>query len=104
PRGLPLLGNFHELLNFKELHRRFEDWEAELGSSFTFRMFSKPVFVTSDPELADIALHERPEVFRRLSTIQTVANELGLNGLFSVEGAPWVKQRKLSLLEAGYVG
>jgi cytochrome P450 len=101
PRGLPLVGNFHQLLNFEELHRRIESWEAELGQSFTFRMFSKLVLVTSDPKLADIVLHERPEAFRRLSTIQTVADELGLNGLFSVEGAAWFRQRDLILQALG---
>ena len=101
PRGLPLVGNFHQLLNFEELHRRIESWEAELGRSFTFRMFSKLVLVTSDPKLADIVLHERPEAFRRLSTIQTVADELDLNGLFSVEGAAWFRQRNLVLQALG---
>jgi hypothetical protein len=58
-------------------------------------MFSKSVLVTSDPKLADIVLHERPEAFRRLSTIQTVADKLGLNGLFSVEGAAWFRWCRL---------
>jgi cytochrome P450 len=101
PRSLPFFGNFHQLLDFKELHRRFESWEAELGDSFTIRMFSRLFFVASDPKLADIALHQRPEVFRRLSSIQTVADEMGLNGLFSVEGAAWFQQRNLILQALG---
>ena len=101
PRGLPLVRNFHQLLNFEELHRRIESWEAELGQSFTFRMFSKSVLVTSDPKLADIVLLERPEAFRRLSNIQIVADELDLNGLFSVEGAAWFRQRNLVLQALG---
>ena len=101
PRGLPIVGNFHQLLNFEEFHRRIESWEAELGQPFTFRMFSKSILVTSDPRLADIVLHERPEAFRRLSAIQTVADELGLNGLFSVEGSDWFRQRKLVLQALG---
>jgi len=64
-------------------------------------MFSKLVLVTSDPKLADIVLHARPEAFRRLSTIQTVADELDLNGLSSVEGAAWFRQRNLVLQALG---
>jgi cytochrome P450 len=101
PPGLPLFGNFHQLLKFDELHRRLERWEAELGNVFTIRMLSKQVLVTSDPKLANIALHERPEVFRRISTIETVADELELNGLFSVEGAAWFRQRNLILHALG---
>jgi cytochrome P450 len=95
PPGLPLFGNFHQLLRFTELHRRLEGWEAELGNAFTIRMLLKQILVTSDPELAYIALHERPDVFRRLSTVESVADELDLNGLFSVEGEAWRRQRKL---------
>ena len=72
PRGLPLVGNFHQLLNFEELHRRIESWEAELGQSFTFRMFSKLVLVTSDPKLAGCTRDQRRfgayRPFRQLPT------------------------------------
>ena len=101
PPGLPLFGNFHQLLKFTELHKHLENWEAELGDVFTIRMLSKQILVTSDPKLADIALHERPEVFRRISTIETVADEMELNGLFSVEGTAWSRQRNLILHALG---
>jgi cytochrome P450 len=94
PRGLPLLGNLHQL-DLKKLHSAIENWGAELGSSFTFAMGPKRVFVTSDPDLAQFALRERPESFRRLSAIESVIDEMGFNGVFSAEGEAWRPQRKL---------
>jgi cytochrome P450 len=94
PRGLPLIGNMHQL-DLKKLHSAIEDWGAKLGSSFTFAMGPKRVFVTSDPNLAQFALRERPESFRRLSAIASVIDEMGFNGVFSAEGEAWRPQRKL---------
>jgi cytochrome P450 len=40
-------------------------------------------------------LLERPEQYRRISNMETVARDMGLHGLFSAEGADWRRQRKL---------
>jgi cytochrome P450 len=55
----------------------------------------KRFLVTSDVEIALSALRDRPGRFRRLSTIEPVAAEMGINGVFSVEGEAWRPQRNL---------
>jgi cytochrome P450 len=94
PRGLPLLGNLHQL-DPKQLHAQLEAWGQELGSNFTFKLGPKRILVTSNVEIALSALKNRPGRFRRLSTIEPVTKEMGLNGVFSVEGEAWRPQRDL---------
>ncbi len=94
PSALPWLGNLHQL-HPKRLHAQLEAWGRELGPTFTFKIGPKRFLVTSDVEIALAALRDRPGRFRRLSTIEPVAAEMGINGLFSVEGEAWRPQRNL---------
>jgi cytochrome P450 len=94
PRALPGLGNLHQL-DPKQLHSQLESWCQELGPTYTFKLATKRILVTSDVELALAALKDRPGRFRRLSTIEPVAKEMGFNGVFSVEGEAWRPQRDL---------
>src|SRR5699024_8385246 len=48
-----------------------------------------------DPVLAQIALRERPEAFRKLNAMTSVINEMGFPGVFSTEGEVWKPQRTL---------
>ena len=94
PRGLPLLGNIHQL-DLPRLHRVLEDWCAEHGSPFMLRFGRTKVFVCSDAEVLQQALRERPEGYRRVRSIESVLSEIGANGVFSAEGEPWRPQHKL---------
>ena len=94
PSAWPWLGNLHQI-DAKRLHVQLEEWAQSLGPSFTFKLGPNRIFVTSDVEIALSALRERPGRFRRLSTIEPVAVEMGINGLFSVEGEAWRPQRNL---------
>ena len=94
PSSLPWLGNLHQI-NPRRLHLQLEEWARTLGPSFTFRLGPKRIFVTSDVDIALSALRDRPGRFRRLSTMEPVAMEMGVNGLFSVEGEAWRPQRNL---------
>lgn len=94
PDGLPLLGNIHQL-NVRTLHRAIERWEAELGSVFAFDLGPTRVFVTSEPQLVHFTLRERPDTFRKLSTMTSVIDEMGINGVFSAEGERWWPQRQM---------
>jgi cytochrome P450 len=94
PRGLPLLGNLHQL-DLPRLHVILERWCAEYGSPFLMRFGRQKIFVSSDVELLQQVLRDRPEGYRRVRSIESVLSEIGANGVFSAEGEHWRSQRKL---------
>jgi cytochrome P450 len=94
PDGLPLLGNAHQLPSDR-LHAVFEGWAREHGTTYAIRMGSRRALVTSVPEHCQQALRDRPDKFSRLSTMEPVAIELGMNGLFSSEGERWRRLRRI---------
>lgn len=94
PRGLPLLGNLHQL-DLPRLHNVLERWCAEFGSPFMMRFGRMQIFVSADAGLLQQALRDRPEGYRRVRAIESVLSEIGANGVFSAEGEAWRPQRKL---------
>lgn len=94
PRGLPLIGNLHQLQPAR-LHLILEQWARELGTPYRFQICSTPVTVWNDVELCHAIMRERPQRYRRYSPIEATIAEIGGNGLFSIEGAEWAPQRKL---------
>ena len=104
PRGLPLLGNLLQL-DLKQLHRVLERWCNEFGPLFAFELAKKPVVVVADPELIQNILRQRPNLYRRLGTIESVFEEMGITGVFAADGAAWKRQRRLTAhaLDAGHL-
>ena len=96
PPGLPLLGNLLQL-DLDRLHQVLEGWAATYGSLYVYRMGRTPVVVVSDPDLTAQVLRARPETFRRLADVAPVFAEMGVDGLFSAEGAAWRPQRRLAM-------
>ena len=94
PRGLPLLGNAFQL-DLPRLHLVLEEWAEKFGSVFTIALGPRRIFVCSDPDLLQTALRERPDRYRRFSSIESVFEEMKANGVFSVEGEGWRPQRRL---------
>jgi cytochrome P450 len=94
PSALPWLGNLHQF-DPKRLRAQLEAWCETLGPTYTFKLGPKRILVTSNLEIALSALRDRPGRFRRLSTIEPVAAEIGMNGVFSLEGEAWRRQRGL---------
>lgn len=95
PRGLPFLGNIHQL-NPTKFHLILERWAAQYGPVYLFRKGSARVVVLSDPKWCDQVLRARPETFTRYSDIAPVFSELGAEGVFSAEGHAWRSQRRLA--------
>jgi cytochrome P450 len=57
----------------------------------------KPVVAIADPVLMHAVLRSRPEAYRRLSTVAPVFEEIGMNGVFSAEGADWYRQHRVAM-------
>jgi cytochrome P450/nitrite reductase/ring-hydroxylating ferredoxin subunit len=96
PRGLPVLGNMHQL-TLSKLHLQLEAWAAEYGPIYLYRFASQRVLTISEPRLMEAVLRDRPETFRRSSNVWPVFKEMGVNGVFSAEGAVWRPQRRLAM-------
>jgi cytochrome P450/nitrite reductase/ring-hydroxylating ferredoxin subunit len=94
PRGLPFVGNLFQL-DLKRLHLILEEWSAQFGPVYVFSVWRKQIVVIADPLPMAAILRDRPERFRRLGSIEPVFQELGVNGVFSAEGEPWRRQRRL---------
>ncbi len=94
PRGLPLLGNIHEI-DLEVFHQRLERWADEFGNLYRFRMGPRSIVVTSDADTIKRMFRERPDLFRRTRRLADAVSEMRFNGLFSSEGDDWRRQRKL---------
>jgi hypothetical protein len=71
PRGLPFLGNIHQL-DLTKVHLILERWAAQYGLVYLLRMGSKRVVALSDPKWCDQVLRARPETFSRHSRVAPV--------------------------------
>lgn len=96
PRGWPVVGMAFDL-GVDGLHLTLEKWARTYGPLFRFNAGMREFVVTSDPVLIDQALRARPETFRRDQRVEPVFAELGVTGVFSVEGAAWRPQRRLAM-------
>lgn len=96
PRGLPLVGNAFDL-DATRLHAVLEQWAERFGPLYRLRLAAQEVVVVSDPALAQRILLNRPETYRRVSNTELIAQEIGLPGIFSAEGAAWRPLRRLTM-------
>lgn len=94
PKAIPLLGNVHQV-NPRRLHLELEQWARQYGPFFRVRFGTRDVLVLGDLASLQRIMSERPDVFRRIATVQEILRELGAPGLFSAEGNAWKRQRKL---------
>ncbi len=94
PSGWPLLGNLLEV-DLARLHSVLERWCAQYGELYTFRLGPQRFLSVGDAELCRRIFQDRPDDFRRMHTMESVARELDMHGVFSAEGADWQRQRKL---------
>lgn len=94
PAALPLVGHLHRM-SPSRLHQVLEGWCRQLGPMYRLRLGRHTALVVSRHELLHQVLRERPHRYRRASVIESVVDEMGANGVFSVEGERWLPQRKL---------
>jgi cytochrome P450 len=97
PRGLPLIGNLHQMGGPYEALGTIERWCDRYGPIFKFRMGVRVIVVVCDVDEINCILRERPEGYRRVREIETGFAELSFPGVFSVEGETWRRQRRLAV-------
>jgi cytochrome P450/nitrite reductase/ring-hydroxylating ferredoxin subunit len=95
PRQLPWIGNLHQL-DPTRIHLILEGWAAKYGPMFLYRLGARRVVAISDPTLGAQVLRARPETFARFTGIGPIFGEMGVEGVFSVDGEAWRTQRKLA--------
>ena len=94
PKGVPLLGNALQM-HPDRFHLTIEEWAQKLGRFFMVSVASRRWLVVNDTTLAQQALRDRPDGFRRIGTLEPIARELGMHGVFSAEGDFWREQRRV---------
>ena len=94
PRGWPVLGNLLQF-DLPHFHEQLEGWARIYGPLYRLRMGPRDALVVARPDMIAGILRDRPEGWRRLGTMQAVAHEMGVNGLFTAEGDSWRQQRRL---------
>ena len=94
PPGLPIAGNLFQL-PLDRFHRTLERWAGRYGRLYRVRLGPVPIAIVSDPDAIRRMHRERPSLFRRTRTLEAVATEMGLKGVFASEGEDWLRQRKL---------
>lgn len=94
PRGLPLLGS---ALRFSpaRAHQVLEDWALEYGPFFQFRLGPRVLVGVTDAEAVRTILRERPEKYTRTVPMEEIFLEMGIEGVFPVEGEQWQRQRRV---------
>lgn len=111
PRGLPLVGNAHQLGRPDRLHLKVEEWSRQYGPIFRFKIGSQLMVAVGDTAAVNEVLRDRPDGYERWSVQRDILEELGDPrrahgevqwGLFGIEGDEWKKQRRpiLSALNA----
>lgn len=97
-----LLGHVYYLKK-ENIHRQMMEWQRDYGSLYRLRAGLKKALVIADVDLIREILKARPHDFRRISNIEAVFEEAGMNGVFSSEGENWKFRRRIveSALQPG---
>ena len=94
PRGLPILGNLLQI-DSSQLHLIAEKWSRKYGDYFRFRLGRREFVVIRNPEAIASVLRDRPDGFHRTARLSAIAKEMGFDGLFTVNGEQWRRQRPM---------
>ncbi|RMI35562.1 cytochrome P450 [Nocardia stercoris] len=94
-KTLPAADGLRLVLNPKDILAHFKNWDAEHGRRYRLSVLGTKMVVFGDPAAVHQILRDRPAQFKRMSAIESVFAEMGIGGLFSVEGAEWKRRRRL---------
>ncbi|MDC6109296.1 cytochrome P450 [Serratia rubidaea] len=94
PATCGLLGHV-SYLKKDNVHQQMLAWRNECGPLYRLRVGAKFALAVTDVEIIKTILKARPDEFRRISNIESVFDEVGMNGVFSSEGERWKYQREI---------
>jgi len=94
PRGLPILGNSLQI-DPSQLHLVAEEWSRKYGDYFRLRLGGRELLAIKNPDAIAAVLRDRPDGFQRTARMNEIAKEMGFDGLFSVNGEQWRRQRPM---------
>lgn len=94
PPGLPVLGNLHQVRPHR-FHQQLEAWHRQYGDCFRLRMGPRQYLAVGEPTAVAAALRERPFILTRTNRLVANAEEMGFDGIISVSGEAWQRQRPM---------
>ena len=95
PRGLPLLGNSHQL-DSARVHLQMEQWCRDFGPYYRLRLGRRDMLVIGEHEAVAAVLRDRPDGFRRTARLEELWREMGFQpGVFGANGDTWRRQRRM---------
>lgn len=94
PKGIPLFGNARQV-DRGRFHASLEQWAETFGPFYRMHMAGRRFVVVSDADAIAALLRDRPGKMRRSSRMANLVEEGGFAGVFTAEGASWLKQRRL---------
>jgi cytochrome P450 len=94
PPGLPLLGNLHQVRPHR-FHQQLEAWHRTYGDAFRLRLGGRRFLAVADPTAIAAALRDRPFGLVRTDRLVANAEEMGFDGIISVSGQAWQRQRPM---------
>ncbi|KNZ31223.1 MAG: cytochrome P450 [Methylibium sp. NZG] len=95
PRAYPIVGNALQL-DSRTPHLQMQRWCDEYGPIYRMRIGKRRAMVIGDHALVAQVLRDRPEGFRRTTSLERIWAEMGMPlGLFAVNGEVWKRQRRM---------
>jgi cytochrome P450/nitrite reductase/ring-hydroxylating ferredoxin subunit len=96
PRGWPIFGNALQI-DVPRVHEILENWSRTYGPLYRASIMGNTIVVVNDADIGETLLRARPQSVRRVSMVEPVFAEMGIQGVFSAEGASWRAQRRLAM-------
>lgn len=94
PKGAVVMGNLNDF-EPKKFHTFLYENAKEYGDLFKIRLAHKTVVVVADPGAVLTVMKQRPERYSRAKRVRAVFEDLGIQGVFSMEGEPWRRSREI---------
>lgn len=85
------IGQFEKNLFHHFCYQQVQDF----GPISKIRFMHKTILIVSRAETVQTLLKDRPEGFRRSSTLAGIFKDIGIEGTFTTEGQQWQRQRRL---------